>query len=531
MRTVTVIRLLRIISIAMPFAATPAWPQAAANSVFVAVAPCRIVDTRATAAGAIAGGSTRAFNVVGVSNYSAQGGSPAGCGIPGFAAAGLPTVNAVAMNVIAVTPSAQGNLLVYPTNVTPGISSTLNFPGPSVPLNVANGVIVQVRSDAPGNDVSVKPSQTTHLVIDVTGYFTTLPIRADLGGVTPNLIGGSSENHVALDAVSQTYPHGAVIAGGGSDSEANVVIGSSNASIGGGSRNELYASDFSSIAGGRENHVFGETSAIGGGRGHHAGVVSLFGDQHPATYSVIAGGQDDTAYGFGAAICGGSTNQAIADYATACGGLSNTVDHRLSFAAGRRSHALSNGVFVWGDSTDLDESVSVTNLFAARAWGGFKIVSGVNPETGVQVPAGSGSWSSLSDAAVKRDLREIDSRAILDRLAALPIHEWSYKSQGPGIRHVGPMAQDFRHAFGLGHDDKHIDSVDADGITLAALQRLYAMIRSERSELARDRRTLDAKERNVTKLSKELAVATARLEDLEALRMRDHAQGSAEGAE
>jgi len=35
------------------------------------------------------------------------------------------------------------------------------------------------------------------------------------------------------------------------------------------------------------------------------------------------------------------------------------------------------------------------------------------------------------------------------------------------------MAQDFRAAFGLGEDDKHISTVDADGVALAAIQELY----------------------------------------------------------
>src|SRR5262249_24529273 len=42
------------------------------------------------------------------------------------------------------------------------------------------------------------------------------------------------------------------------------------------------------------------------------------------------------------------------------------------------------------------------------------------------------------------------------------------------IRHMGPMAQDFRAAFGLGEDDTTISVVDEQGVALAAIQGLYA---------------------------------------------------------
>ena len=38
---------------------------------------------------------------------------------------------------------------------------------------------------------------------------------------------------------------------------------------------------------------------------------------------------------------------------------------------------------------------------------------------------------------------------------------------------MGPMAQDFREAFGLGEDEKHVSTVDSEGVALAAIQALY----------------------------------------------------------
>lgn len=56
-------------------------------------------------------------------------------------------------------------------------------------------------------------------------------------------------------------------------------------------------------------------------------------------------------------------------------------------------------------------------------------------------------------------------------MVALPLTEWNYKSDA-AIKHFGPMAQDFHAAFGLGTDDKHISTVDDDGVELAAIQGL-----------------------------------------------------------
>lgn len=58
------------------------------------------------------------------------------------------------------------------------------------------------------------------------------------------------------------------------------------------------------------------------------------------------------------------------------------------------------------------------------------------------------------------------------------------QSEGTAVRHIGPMAQDFQHAFAVGADDKHIAVLDADGVALAAIQALYAMVRDRDRRLA-----------------------------------------------
>ena len=45
----------------------------------------------------------------------------------------------------------------------------------------------------------------------------------------------------------------------------------------------------------------------------------------------------------------------------------------------------------------------------------------------------------------------------------LPLESWNYLAQEDDIRHVGPMAQDFAAAFGVGDDDTVIATIDLDG--------------------------------------------------------------------
>ena len=85
---------------------------------------------------------------------------------------------------------------------------------------------------------------------------------------------------------------------------------------------------------------------------------------------------------------------------------------------------------------------------------------------------------------MKRNIRPVDGKDILSKLAHIPISRWSYKAQDPQIEHIGPMAQDFYSAFGLGEDDKHISTIDPDGVALAAIQGLYEMVQEKDAQIA-----------------------------------------------
>ena len=92
--------------------------------------------------------------------------------------------------------------------------------------------------------------------------------------------------------------------------------------------------------------------------------------------------------------------------------------------------------------------------------------------------------ASLSDRNKKANFAAVNAREVLGRVVSLPIETWNYLSQGPAIRHIGPMAQDFHAAFGVGEDDTHINMVDANGVALAAIQGLYELVQEQARQLA-----------------------------------------------
>ena len=88
--------------------------------------------------------------------------------------------------------------------------------------------------------------------------------------------------------------------------------------------------------------------------------------------------------------------------------------------------------------------------------------------------------SRLANATrnAKENFEQVDGTAILAKVAAMPVMTWNYKTQKAGIRHIGPMAQDFKEAFGIGETDTGITTVDADGVALAAIQGLIEELKA-----------------------------------------------------
>jgi hypothetical protein len=91
----------------------------------------------------------------------------------------------------------------------------------------------------------------------------------------------------------------------------------------------------------------------------------------------------------------------------------------------------------------------------------------------------------ISDRNQKKNITPADTRAVLRKVGALPISTWSYSNEPVDVRHLGPMAQDFRASFGLGSDDRTFHSVDAHGVALAAIQALERMVAEQEERIQR----------------------------------------------
>ena len=193
--------------------------------------------------------------------------------------------------------------------------------------------------------------------------------------------------------------------------------------------------------------------------------------------------------------------------ATVPGGERNSALGTHSFAAGFRAKvdALDDGSFLFADESDFDFNSSAANEFAARATGGVRFVTAIdgggNPVAGVALGPGDTAWSVLSDASTKENIAAVAGGEILERLTSIPIESWNYKHQDPSVRHIGPMAQDFYAAFGVGRDNGRISTLDADGIALAAIQGLHELVQEQDSEIAELKARLSALESLLTKLA------------------------------
>jgi hypothetical protein len=110
-----------------------------------------------------------------------------------------------------------------------------------------------------------------------------------------------------------------------------------------------------------------------------------------------------------------------------------------------------------------------------------------------------------SDRDAKKQLQVVDPAQVLLKLRDLPISIWTYREEPLGVRHLGPMAQDFRRQFGLGDDDRRYHAVDAHGVALAAIQAIDAMVSKQQQQITRLKqdnralvRRLDAMEKGGT---------------------------------
>ena len=118
----------------------------------------------------------------------------------------------------------------------------------------------------------------------------------------------------------------------------------------------------------------------------------------------------------------------------------------------------------------------------------FRINANAGAEEFVLTTAGNltilGALSQNSDRNVKTGVAAVDPEDVLARLAQVPVSTWSYKADRDPVRHMGPMAQDFAAAFGLGADERRLAPADMGGVALAAIQALHRRLERRDAEVA-----------------------------------------------
>ncbi|WP_409239793.1 tail fiber domain-containing protein [Streptomyces sp. PA5.6] len=98
------------------------------------------------------------------------------------------------------------------------------------------------------------------------------------------------------------------------------------------------------------------------------------------------------------------------------------------------------------------------------------------------VPA-AGLASAATPAAVQ-PVEAVNGYRVLEEVVRLPVSSWRYHWDPPEVRHLGPMAQDWWAAFGLGGSDTTICATDANGVALVAIQALHRELDDLRQEVA-----------------------------------------------
>lgn len=418
---------------------------------------------------------------------------------------GGPDVNSIAPGAIGATISGGGQDTFvgadYPNRVDAdygtiggGLGNLVSAPGGVIPGGASHTALGQYSailggvSHTAGGDFS-----------SIGGGYVN-----STGGAAA-VVGGGQYNGAGADFATVG---GGVANMAGADS-ATVSGGSSNnaaatwATVGGGLQNNAFGDratvaggyintaflDYDTVAGGRENGATGGDSFVGGGHANQASNVFTViggGDQNQASGdgSTVTGGRLNAVSVRGGSIGGGAGNQVTGEFGTVPGGSSNVAQGQLSFAAGEQARALHHGAFVWADNSNAPFASSAMNEFSVRASGGTRFYSNASATTGVTLAPGAGTWTTVSDRAAKADLRPVDCREVLEHLARVPISTWSYAAQDDSVRHMGPMAQDFWAAFGLGLGERTIDTVDPDGVALAAIQGLHSIVEEQAASIA-----------------------------------------------
>jgi hypothetical protein len=260
----------------------------------------------------------------------------------------------------------------------------------------------------------------------------------------------------------------------------------------------------------KENNTqiyFDDTSATAGFPANDWRIVANDSSSGGANYLAI---QDSTGGRVPFKVMAGARNNALFISSTGRVGLgTGTPVLNLHIVHGdtpsiRLEQDTSSG---WSAQT-WDMAGNESNFFLRDTTGGSKLPFRIQTGTPTNTltlksdgKVGIGTWSPVetlhvvgniradgyvieySDVNAKENFAKVDGASVLDKIAALPISSWNYRTEADSVRHIGPMAQDFFAAFGLGTDNKHIAALDTNGVTLAAIQELIRLNQTQQAEI------------------------------------------------
>lgn len=150
---------------------------------------------------------------------------------------------------------------------------------------------------------------------------------------------------------------------------------------------------------------------------------------------------------------------------------------------------LGSGLY-YKNSSFVHRAAGTTNALFAFGGGGASWYASNNSAPSWNLASGVTLWTAAgvlqgaSSKSIKENYEALDFNEVLNKIESLPVERWNYKSEGAGIKHIGPYAEDFKAAFGVGESDKSIALVDEAGIALAGVKGLAMEVRELQKENA-----------------------------------------------
>jgi len=216
-------------------------------------------------------------------------------------------------------------------------------------------------------------------------------------------------------------------------------------------------------------------------------------------YTVRAGGQGSVALGYRVT--------ANNDYSVSIGYRGSNNGHTGTIVLSAED----------GTSTDSVRA-QADREFRVRAAGGIRLrvsaaangnTPGAGGNVGCDITAAVPTWTCASSRTLKENYLNVDGEYVLSRVRMTPVTTWNMTGGDRSVRHLGPVAEDFWRAFGLGLGETTLGMGDIDGVNFAAAKALEVRTTQLRAEL-------DARAAQVRTLESQLTATQARLAELEA---------------